>query len=302
LSPGGVITGTPVSYGSFTVAVVVTSGSQSATGDLNLYVAPPPVSVSTASLPSGVVGQTYGQYLSATGGTGSYQWSVVSGALPTGLSIVYQYTGYVAGTPTTAGTSAFTVQVTSGGLTATRALTITVLPTLQITTSSLPTGTVGVQYTDTLGASGGTGSYAWSVAGGLLPEGLSLSAAGILSGTPTTQGTSTFIVRVTSGNQSTTQVMSLAVEVQVPPISITTSSLPDGTVGQYYSQYLSATGGTGSYQWGVISGALPTGLSVVYSNIGYIGGTPTVTGTFSFTVQVTSGGLAATRALTITVR
>jgi len=211
LSSNGIISGVPATFGSATVHVWVTDGAQTAWGDLQIYISPPPLSISTTSLSDGIVGRYYSEYLSATGGTGSYNWSIVAGALPTGLRVVYSATGYIGGTPTVAGTSSFTAQVSSAGLSATRVLAITVLPVLQITTSSLPNATVGVAYSDTLRAAGGTGEYVWNLQSGLLPAGLTLSGAGVLAGTPTTQWVSTFIVEVTSGAQSQTRVMSLTV-------------------------------------------------------------------------------------------
>lgn len=84
------------------------------------------------------------------------------------------------------------------------------------------------------------------------------------------------------------------------PVSITTSSLPDGTQNSAYSQSVAATGGLGTYTWSVISGSLPTGLSL-NSSTGAITGTPTGYGTSNFTVQATSAGMSDTKALSIAV-
>ncbi|MEQ9397702.1 MAG: VCBS repeat-containing protein [Longimicrobiales bacterium] len=87
---------------------------------------------------------------------------------------------------------------------------------------------------------------------------------------------------------------------RVGAVTITTSSLPDGSVGSAYSQTLTATGGTGSYTWSLTAGSLPPGLSLGAST-GTISGTPTTTGTSNFTVQAASGSWTATKALSITV-
>src|SRR5262249_61111424 len=81
--------------------------------------------------------------------------------------------------------------------TATKAFDLAIAaPTLSITTASLPGGTVGTAYSQTLAASGGAGGNQWSVSAGSLPAGCSLSAAGVIAGTPTTAGTSRFTVQV----------------------------------------------------------------------------------------------------------
>ncbi len=93
--------------------------------------APSQPSITTTSLPSGTVGTAYNQTLKATGGTTPYTWSVVSGTLPQSLSL-NSSTGAITGTPTTSGTSNFTIQVadsSSPQQTATQALSITVNPT-----------------------------------------------------------------------------------------------------------------------------------------------------------------------------
>src|SRR6202035_2114582 len=136
------------------------------------------------------------------GGTEPYTWSVVprTGSLPPGLTL--SATGVISGTPVAGGRSDFTVQVTDSGnppLTATDALSITVVAPLAVTTASLPDGIVGSPYSQTLTAAGGTEPYTWSVIPGTgsLPPGLTLSATGVISGTPAGVGTSRFTVQVT---------------------------------------------------------------------------------------------------------
>src|SRR5690606_4260065 len=79
------------------------------------------------------------------------------------------------------------------------------------------------------------------------------------------------------------------------------STLPAGVVDEAYSQTLAATGGTGAYTWSVTAGALPNGLTLDPVT-GEINGTPTETGTFTFTVQVTdAAGATAEREFTLVV-
>ena len=107
-------------------------------------------------------------------------------------------------------------------------------------------------------------------------------------------------MRVTdSASVSTTAALSIT--INPPALSITTSSLPAGTVGTAYSQALAAAGGTPPYTWSVSSGALPDGL--VLSANGTIGGTPSSPGTFGSSVQVTdSAGIKATNTVTIQIQ
>jgi hypothetical protein len=176
---------------------------------------------------------------------------------------------------------------------------------LTVTTSSLPNGAVGQPYSATLTASGGTGSYSWSLAAGSgpLPAGLNLSPDGSVAGTPTTTGTSNFTVQVDDGASSATKALSITVDPAPTTLTITTTGLPDGKRGVTYpSTTLSATGGTPPYGWAVSAGSLPAGLTL--SSSGTISGKPTKTGTFAFTVRATDSAASpqsATRQFTIQV-
>jgi hypothetical protein len=300
LAASGAITGTPTATGTSSFSVQVKDSSNAtATAALSITIAAPALSVSTSSLPGGTVGTAYNQSLSATGGSGGYTWSITAGSLPVGLSLAAS--GAITGTPTAAGTSSFIVQVKdSSNTTATAALSITVgAPALSVSTSSLPGGTVGTTYSQSLSATGGSGGYTWSITTGSLPAGLSLAAGGAITGTPTATGTSNFTVQVKDSSNATATA-ALSITVGAPALSVATASLPGGTVGTAYNQSLSATGGSGGYSWSITAGSLPAGLSLAAS--GAITGTPTATGTSSFTVQVKdSSNTTATGALSITV-
>lgn len=88
----------------------------------------------------------------------------------------------------------------------------------QITTTNLPAATIGTAYTQSLGATEAA-SPTWSVVLGALPAGLTLSASGTLSGTPTQTGTASFTVRVTNAiGLSTTEALTLTVAPPAPPV------------------------------------------------------------------------------------
>ena len=166
---------------------------------------------------------------------------------------------------------------------------------LSIATTSLPNATAGQPYSFTLQASGGTPPYSWTVTSGSLPVGLVLATSGIVSGTPTSGGTTTFSVTVTDASsppQSNTAILSIA--VAAPQLAITTTSLPtvsqtiDPTTEQpiyrAYTAQLTAAGGTGPYSWSLTSGSLPVGLTL--DSTGQIAGTPVLSGTYTFSVEV----------------
>ena len=273
---------------------------------------PPPVpTITTASLPGGTAGMPYSATLQATNGTPPYTWSLDSGSLPAGLTL-NSSTGAITGTPTAAGTSPFTAKVTdSASRSDTQPLSVAVAPAPvappSITTTSLPDGTVGTTYGQTLAAVGGTPPYTWSVSGGELPPGLTLFPTGELTQHPTSAGSFTFTVRVEDAgtpSQSDTQELTLTIDsAPVPPPTITTTSLPGGTVGTAYGQSLLAVDGTTPYTWSLQPGSsLPPGLSL--SAAGVIAGTPSSPGTRTLTVQVTDSATPAgsdTQQLSITV-
>ena len=176
---------------------------------------------------------------------------------------------------------------------------LTTLPV--VSTSSLPNGTVGVAYSQTLAVTGGTTPYTWSISSGTLPAGLSLSSSGIISGTPTTAGGPTSITFKVTDSTSATATKVLSITINSTTLSITTSSLPNGTIGVAYSQTLAATGGTTPYTWSIAAGTLPAGLSL--NSNGVISGTPTTAGgPTSITFRVTdSASATATKGLSITV-
>ncbi|MFA4819089.1 MAG: putative Ig domain-containing protein [Patescibacteria group bacterium] len=169
---------------------------------------------------------------------------------------------------------------------------------LVITTTTLPAITATALYNQTLVATGGTTPLTWSLSAGALPAGLTLSSAGVISGLPTIAGTSSFTVRVTD-NASVTADQTLSIIVNPAPV-ITTTTLPAITATALYNQTLTATGGTAPLTWSLLSGTLPTGLTL--SAGGVISGTPTIAGTSSFTVRVTdNAGVTADQALVIIV-
>ena len=297
----GVISGTPTTAGASSFTIRATDGGGAfGSRAYSVSIAAAPIVVNPATLPGATVGTAYSQTVSATGGTGSYTYSVSAGALPAGLTLNAS-SGVIAGTPTTAGASSFTIRATDGsGAFGTRAYSVTTNAAVTVNPASLPNGTVGLGYAQTVTASGGTGSYTFSVSAGALPAGLSLNAStGALNGTPGSSAASTFTITATDGSGATgSRAYSVTINAA---ISVNPASLPNGVVAVAYAQTVSATGGTGSYTYSVSAGSLPAGLALNASS-GVITGTPTATATSSFTITATDGnGATGSRAYSVTI-
>jgi Putative Ig domain len=199
---------------------------------------PTPVTITTTTLTQGTVNSSFSATLAATGGSGTYTWSVSSGNLPTGLTL--SSAGAITGTPTTAGLSSFTVQAEDSESTpqsGTQALKLAISGgNLTITSIPLQNGQVGQAYTFPLTAKGGVPPYTWSIdSSNPLPSGLTLASA-VISGSPATAGNYSVGLSVTDAGNNTSE--------QTVPLNIgpSGSSLPTGT----YSFIFSGTGPHGA--------------------------------------------------------
>ncbi|MBR4196321.1 MAG: putative Ig domain-containing protein [Synergistaceae bacterium] len=174
-------------------------------------------------------------------------------------------------------------------------------PSIAITTASLPDGVAGSAYTAVL-ATDSASAVVWTLTNSTsLPEGLTLDrTAGTISGTPSTAGDYTFTVKASPETGApATKGFTLRIQAQgTSSITITTTSLPSGTVNTSYNAVLSAS--ASNVTWSVSAGSLPQGLSL-NSSTGAITGTPTAAGTSSFTIRAVSGSNSAEKALSITV-
>ncbi|MBL8167513.1 MAG: putative Ig domain-containing protein, partial [Acidobacteria bacterium] len=161
------------------------------------------ITVNPPTLPQGQTGQGYGQTFTASGGAGPYSFAVSAGALPSGLTLGPS-SGVLAGFPTTPGTFNFTIKATdANGCFGWRvySVTITGCPTITINPSSLPNGVVNIGYSQTFTQTGGTGPITWAITLNGPPPGLLLNpTTGVLSGTPTTAGAFSFMVRAAAQN------------------------------------------------------------------------------------------------------
>ncbi len=296
----GAITGTIAATATsqtFTVQLTDSAGKSSTqTYTITVNGAP---SVATSSLAGGDTSTAYHQTVTTTGGTGPYTYAVTGGSLPPGLTL-NSTTGVISGTPTATGSTTFTVTSTDAdGRTATKSLTVVVSGPPTVTTASLVGADNGTAYSQTLAGTGGTGPYTWAIASGAIPSGITLNTAtGVLSGTPSGVGSSTFTISMTDG-AGTTVTKPFTVVVSADP-SVTTSSLTGADKGAAYSQTLAGTGGTGPYTWAIASGSLPAGLTL--SPTGVVSGTPTATGSSTVSVRLTDAdGTTVTKSFTVVV-
>ena len=206
----GAISGTPTTAATTTHTFTLRDSSvpsQTVEQMLSLTIEPP-LAITTTALPNASIAAAYNEPVETVGGIGALTFSIVlpgTGTLPPTLSL-NPTTGMISGIPTAlAGPYPFIVQVQdTSGQQDTRALSVRVTP--NITTTSLPAGTVNQAYNEPMAATGGTAPLTWSISAGTLPAGLNLNpTTGVISGTPTARGTSPFTVQVqdVSGNPDT---------------------------------------------------------------------------------------------------
>ncbi len=294
LSQSGDLTGTPTSAGTFNfVARVTDAVNNSTTKAFSLVVkAAAPLTITTRDLPRGSVGASYSQQLGASGGQTPYTWSIQSGNFPEGLTLS-STTGIVQGTPERAGTSSFVLKLSDAtGASVTATLSVVINPAtllLTIETISLPDGIIGSTYSQTLQAAGGTSPYHWEIKSGQLPEGLSFSQAGVLSGNPTTLGEKVFTVEVSDqSGQSAIKQFDIDIDPAPELTILTQTTLPRAAVGVPFQVELKAIAGTEPYAWKKKKkakfGVIPDGLTL--TKAGMLSGTPTTQGTFNFTLIV----------------
>ena len=280
----GVISGAPSQMGNFSFRVTAT-GLSTCGGARDYQISVPTctaISINPASLPGGMVGAAYNQMVSGSP-VGSYNYSVTSGALPTGLTL-NATTGAITGTSSQAGSFAFTITASVSGCSGARSFTVTI-DCPAITLASLGNATAGVSFSGNVAASPG-GAYTYSMQSGSLPSGLTLNpSTGAVTGLPSVSGTYSFTIKAQAANEcSGSQQYSLTVGCP----SITLSALVTPSLNSPYNQTVTASP-LGNYSFAITAGALPAGLSLNAAS-GVISGTPTLAAAYNFTIRATVFG------------
>lgn len=310
VTPDGELEGTPTEAGTFEFWVALDDNSgphnpnclvTSPTSQSRfILVVLPDLAVTTQSLPVATPGQPYRVQLQFSNPEAGWPviWDVTEGSLPAGLSLSAD--GVISGTPTGADTRQVVFRAREPFRRfGEKRLTVTVANALQASPAVRP-GEVGVRYSGAVRAAGGLAPYAWSVASGSLPQGLTLNpATGAITGLPRSAGSSAMTFAVTdAGGQRTTVPATIRI---APRLAISTRSLPRAATGEAYRARLASDGGLVPKTWRLSRGALPRGVSLD-RRTGVLSGTPSESGTFRIVVQVSDRlGGRATKAFTLTV-
>ena len=310
LRSDGVISGTPTEAGGwgFGLQIWDKAGNKGGDNDFVIRVDPRVLLQSAAPGPA-TIGMAYSHQVTAVmklspSATSPPQspvvWSVAGGTLPPGLTLGAN--GVISGTPTTAGTYDFAVRgALVDGRADTQSLRITVRAPLVIATGGAAgaRSEVGVPYRSSLTASGGSGTYSWSLSGGALPPGVVLAPSGTIAGKPTTAGAYRFTATATDSEGRTAS--SAGAILVAARLQVTTSALRPAKADRAYRAKLLSSGGVEPRTWRVARGKLPRGLRLSPRE-GVIAGTPRVAGRYLITLQVRDGfGVTATRTLRLDV-
>jgi large repetitive protein len=244
------------------------------------------------------LGAPYSFQLTTDNPAAATSWSVISGALPPGITL-NSSNGLLSGTPTAAGDYTFKIKVSDGGglRSDSETYSLSIVQELKIGTVH-SVGEVGIPFSTSSGATGGKPAYKWALgAGSTLPAGLTLDAAtGAISGTPTTVGKASFQLVVTD-SLGLSKAETVAFNT-VEHLALA-GRLPIARAGGAYSALVRKTGGARPFKWSAIG--LPRGLRLS-AVTGRLAGTPTKAGTYRLRIRVADAlGAASTRTYVLKV-
>ena len=267
LSSGtGVISGTPTVAGTSSAVIGVTDAAGlKSTEAISITIAAAP-RINSGPPPAGEVSAPYSFQFTVAGGTGPFVWSVSSGVVPAGLTLD-SVTGTLTGTPTSAGSSSFTVKALDAYSVSDRnAVVVTVAPRVALSYPSAISGQQGVAILVDPAVSGGTGPFTYQLSGGSLPAGVSVvGTTGRIRGTPTQGGVFSAQITLTDA-LGVTSTASTTLTIRMISTVVLTASAPRVAIGD--TVQLTATVGpsspTGSVQFTLVPSSGPdAGTTVV---------------------------------------
>jgi large repetitive protein len=322
LAMSGTVSGTPTQAGSFSFWVNLSDQNPpsadwcrpaQAQREFTIVISgpggsptPPPApavapSITTAGLPEASVGSSYSTSFAASGG-GTQSWSIVSGSLPSGLSLGSN--GVLSGTPQTAGNATFTVKVTANGASSQKQFTLNVSQALEISAPTNQAGEVAVPLAVALNATGGSAPYRWEITAGSFPVHVGFigdqgnGSTATIKGVPADAGSFTLTFKVTDvRGRSILHTITLRI---ADKLQLTRVAMPRvGHVGKLFRATGFAQGGMGSRTWAVTVGKLPAGLRLDPAK-GVISGRPARAGRYVFYLT-TKDELGATRSRKLSI-
>ncbi len=294
----GELTGTPVELGTFVFTLQVRDDKSRTARKSFVWEITERLLITNIPSATAAINVPYNFIFQTTGGVQPFTWMIKSGSLPKGLSFDPE-TGAISGTPSQVEMKSFTVAVSDSGATAQVAqgtFAIEVTDSLHITTPYLPGGKLGLVYRADIVASSGTPPYTFRLTRGNLPDGLQLVsspyAPAVIQGKPRAAGIFEFSIEVVdSGRPTQSNDRGFTIEILPGDVQIDEKELKFAYRGEPYSEYLTATGGKEPFEWEIVKGSLPNGLSLNRST-GHIFGTPAASGSkpSTFTVMVKDSG------------
>jgi hypothetical protein len=285
LAANGTLSGTPTQNGTFPITVTATdaNGCTGTGSTYTLVIACQSITVTNPGVTTGTANAPFSQTFTQSGGVGTTTFST-SSPLPIGMTLAAN--GVLSGTPTQAGGFPIVVVATDANACTGTGATYTLVincQTITVTNPGVTTGTAGQAFSQTFTQAGAIGTETFTTTS-TLPTGLTLSAGGVLSGTPTVTGTFPIVVKVRDGNLCTGTGPTYTLVIGCGTIVVSNPATATATAGSGFSQTFTQAGAIGSATF-TTSSTLPTGLTL--SAGGVLSGTPTVTGTFSIVVKVT---------------
>jgi hypothetical protein len=259
----------------------------------------PKLTIGPEAAPTATINSAYSLQMTASL-SDPKTWSIVDGALPPGLALGAS-DGLISGMPTTEGSYGFTVRAALADQRSdTKALAIVVRRAVAVSAPEVPGSEVRMPFLLPLTATGGTGTFTWSLTSGALPPGVTLAPTGTIAGIPTRAGSYAFTATATDTESRTGAYRGTL--VVAPRLAVVNRRLRPGKVGRYLEIQLRSLGGVEPTTWRIKRGPLPRGVAFD-RDLGLLYGTPTRARTYRIVVEARDElGVRATATVTLVVQ